>query len=1027
VILTAASGLQTFQQTLTTGSTLTTNNTVNQGTHNFIWTGGGLHQFDSTRYTQGYINPVLVADSLSAFGNSIGLGANATLIPDSGFNGRLARNYQKVLYNHSISGIKIYDIIGINMATINPGHHSFTSFEGGINDLRSFSSSNVFNAINNCFNAAIINQYLSSYVSGSDASITRTGTWTINYPINNAGFGKTATAAYTNNHIGDHADWTSPISTSVALQVSGQVGVGATITVVIDGVTVDNIVTANQVETGSYIPMARVYTGLSNATHSVTLTYSGGSGLFILDYLGVVTATPTMPFVAFDVPYLFFTSGTGAGNDTKIRTDTVNNRIAATVAFYRAKGWPVYHAPVNNYYTATLVVDLSSDSVHPNNTGHARIYQSALATINASSFTGGTLVYSNDGHFYGQSLTGLNQLAYFSEVNLQAALTNGSAMLTNMFINGNGFSASFSNFTTMSFDSILIIKNTGNPSTAIVNVHGQFAAYGASAAIQVLSRNGDTTKGFQFVTGGGAISVSDLFNGGRNIIQIDSGYRARFIHDANSITVNSSPVMSTVYIDGNRNGRAGYTSFKIDSGVLVTTPEKYAIENNGLHFYWTDRTGTRFQLDQQSGGSGVTTVGSFSGSSIANGASISTTTITFGPADATNPGMIKNTGSQTLGATLTMPAPFFTSLSSSGANDSVLTVDPSTGQVHRRAGNQSLFFANGLTAATADSVYLGGSLNHNTTLGTAGFNFSITGLPNKSTALSTDSVLIGDVAGKLWKLPVPSATTPTLQQVLTAGSVLTSTSGITLGNNNLTIGGFSGSGQVFINNPLQLAFAAVNTDADYTVGPENGVILQATITASRNLVLPTNSGGSQAGRIFYVDNSNPTNFLWTISAAGGASVKDASGNTITTLQKGINYVFSGGSGSVWRLISTSRLGGPISNDLTGQTTAATVTSYAVPGSGSFNTFSVGGYLTVTAVSLDVIQLQVAYTDETNTSRTQSFFVQGATTGISATGANGYSPINIRVKQGTTITVSTVLTTGTGSITYDVGASIIQIY
>lgn len=47
------------------------------------------------------------------------------------------------------------------------------------------------------------------------------------------------------------------------------------------------------------------------------------------------------------------------------------------------------------------------------------------------------------------------------------------------------------------------------------------------------------------------------------------------------------------------------------------------------------------------GGSGVTTVGAFSGSSQTNGASISSTTITFGPADGTNPGMV-TTGSQTL-------------------------------------------------------------------------------------------------------------------------------------------------------------------------------------------------------------------------------------------------------------------------------------------------------------------------------------------------------------------------------------------
>lgn len=51
-------------------------------------------------------------------------------------------------------------------------------------------------------------------------------------------------------------------------------------------------------------------------------------------------------------------------------------------------------------------------------------------------------------------------------------------------------------------------------------------------------------------------------------------------------------------------------------------------------------------------GSGVTTVGTFSGSSITNGASISTNTITFGPADATNPGMV-TTGTQTIAGSKT--------------------------------------------------------------------------------------------------------------------------------------------------------------------------------------------------------------------------------------------------------------------------------------------------------------------------------------------------------------------------------------
>jgi parallel beta-helix repeat protein len=52
-------------------------------------------------------------------------------------------------------------------------------------------------------------------------------------------------------------------------------------------------------------------------------------------------------------------------------------------------------------------------------------------------------------------------------------------------------------------------------------------------------------------------------------------------------------------------------------------------------------------------GSGVTTVSAFSGSSQVNGASISGSTITFGPADVTNPGMVTASGSQTFGGNKT--------------------------------------------------------------------------------------------------------------------------------------------------------------------------------------------------------------------------------------------------------------------------------------------------------------------------------------------------------------------------------------
>lgn len=96
-------------------------------------------------------------------------------------------------------------------------------------------------------------------------------------------------------------------------------------------------------------------------------------------------------------------------------------------------------------------------------------------------------------------------------------------------------------------------------------------------------------------------------------------------------------------------GTATQGQLLLNASTLLTTPVNGMVEATSSHIYYT-AGGTRFQLDQQS--SGVTTVGTFSSSSIVNGASISGSTITFGPADGTNPGMV-TTGSQTIAGTKT--------------------------------------------------------------------------------------------------------------------------------------------------------------------------------------------------------------------------------------------------------------------------------------------------------------------------------------------------------------------------------------
>lgn len=136
--------------------------------------------------------------------------------------------------------------------------------------------------------------------------------------------------------------------------------------------------------------------------------------------------------------------------------------------------------------------------------------------------------------------------------------------------------------------------------------------------------------------------------------------------------------------------------------------------------------------------------------------------------------------------------------------------------------------------------------------------------------------------------------------------------------------------------------------------------------------------------------------VWTWNAYGLGNIVSSSGGAITASQAGFIQA---------------------SADLTAQTTAGNITTFTVGASTA--TFNVSSYINVTAVSVDVIQGQITYTDENNTAQTISL------SNISAIGNSTYNPITIRAKNGTVITVKTNLTTGAGSITFDAGARIMQ--
>jgi len=194
----------------------------------------------------------------------------------------------------------------------------------------------------------------------------------------------------------------------------------------------------------------------------------------------------------------------------------------------------------------------------------------------------------------------------------------------------------------------------------------------------------------------------------------------------------------------------------------------------------------------------------------------------------------------------------------------VLFRDFTTGNARLVPATITFYGANGITFS-GDTMYLGNSLIQNTVINTMGFTYSILGLPNKTTLLSTDSVIIKNAAGVQYVVPASAigssggftnpmtsvgdlivgttagaaarlgigangyiltsngttaiwsapAASQNFQSVLTVGSTLTTANTITLGTNNFT---FSGTGIVAVNAPFSTNSTVNLTGLAYSAG-----------------------------------------------------------------------------------------------------------------------------------------------------------------------------------------------------------------
>lgn len=92
-------------------------------------------------------------------------------------------------------------------------------------------------------------------------------------------------------------------------------------------------------------------------------------------------------------------------------------------------------------------------------------------------------------------------------------------------------------------------------------------------------------------------------------------------------------------------GTASVAPLKLTAGVNLTTSQAGTIEYDGTHLYFTAvNSGTRYQLDQQAGGSGVTSMSAAIGTvPNVSGGSISGTVLTLQPANGTFGGIVSDT------------------------------------------------------------------------------------------------------------------------------------------------------------------------------------------------------------------------------------------------------------------------------------------------------------------------------------------------------------------------------------------------
>lgn len=233
--------------------------------------------------------------------------------------------------------------------------------------------------------AMIINQFLASAVPASDASVTKTGTWSANSistskgnhlggtPMQSSTAGDKISYSFTGTNISvgvRHSDGTAAVYGSVQVTIDGSpASITGNMASEADDEYSMNNKAYNVTSSGGFIFGAFQVKGLANTSHTIEIELLE-SQTTIIDYFGQLQSPSLcLPILIGDIQH--DNTGTANRNDN---ADNLSDIIWAMVeAEFTEHLGKIGRAATNAHYNGATQVD--PDNVHRNDTGYKQIYR----------------------------------------------------------------------------------------------------------------------------------------------------------------------------------------------------------------------------------------------------------------------------------------------------------------------------------------------------------------------------------------------------------------------------------------------------------------------------------------------------------------------------------------------------------------------------------------------------------------------------------------------------------------------------